>query len=240
MIFILLWLWFIFFRTGIRKLESEEWYLIIAAACMFFLFSMGRVQIGFRYLLPILPMVYVLISRLMTADFFTRARYSIPFGIICLWYLLSSVTIYPHYLAYFNELAGGPDNGYKYLVDSNLDWGQDLEGLKEYMDENSIDSIKLSYFGSADADYYNIHYEYLPSIGLRPDEPGDLWWYEEGNEEKCGYVQGLVAVSATNLQGVLLENRECFKWLEDYEPIAKIGYSILIYDIPEVEEISYQ
>jgi hypothetical protein len=138
-------------------------------------------------------------------------------------------------LAYFNELAGGPDNGYKYLVDSNLDWGQDLAGLKKYMDKNSIKSVKLSYFGSADARYYDIKYEYLPSIGLEPDNPGEPWWYEDGYTEDCGPVQGLIAVSATNLQGVLFENRECFKWLEDYEPVAKIGYSIFIYDVPAVE-----
>lgn len=48
------------------------------------------------------------------------------------WYIAGAIKIHPHYLAYFNELAEGPNNGYKYLVDSNMDWGQDLKGLKEY------------------------------------------------------------------------------------------------------------
>ena len=43
-------------------------------------------------------------------------------------------TVAPHYLAYFNELAGGPANGFKELVDSNLDWGQDLKNLKLWLD----------------------------------------------------------------------------------------------------------
>lgn len=238
LILIVLWLGMVFFQIGLSRLKAEEWHLIIAAAALFFLFSMGKVQIGFRYLLPILSIIYVLLSRLVTLDVLKRKRFSITFGIICFWYLFSSVSVYPHYLAYFNELAGGPDNGYKYLVDSNLDWGQDLKGLKEYMDANDIKSIKLSYFGSADARYYDIKYEYLPSIGLEPDNSGEPWWYEDGYVEDCGPVQGLIAVSATNLQGVLFENRECFKWLEDYEPVARIGHSIFIYDIPAVGEMA--
>jgi len=232
LIFLILWLALILFRTGIRNLYIEEWYLIISVVSMFIIFSMGRVQIGFRYLLPILPIVYVLLGRLITSENLGKIRTSIPFGLICLWYLWASLSIYPHFLAYFNELAGGPDDGYKYLVDSNLDWGQDLKGLKKYMDDNDIDSIKLSYFGSADASYYGIDYEYLPSNGLKPTGFGEKWWYEEGYKENCEPVQGLIAISATNLQGLLFENRECFSWLEEYEPIAKIGYSIFIYDIP--------
>src|SRR5206468_11204129 len=73
--------------------------------------------------------------------------------------------VYPHYLAYFNELAGGPRNGYKRLVDSNLDWGQDLKGLKRWADEKRLDAthpLYLSYFGTADPRYYQIPHINLP------------------------------------------------------------------------------
>ncbi|MCZ7668397.1 MAG: hypothetical protein M5U34_14995 [Chloroflexi bacterium] len=55
--------------------------------------------------------------------------------------------ISPHFLSYFNRLAGGPDNGWRALVDSNIDWGQDLGSLKLWLDENGVETVWLSYFG---------------------------------------------------------------------------------------------
>jgi len=51
-----------------------------------------------------------------------------------LWSVFSTISIYPHQLAYFNEVAGGPENGHKHLLGSNLDWGQDcfLLGGRDY------------------------------------------------------------------------------------------------------------
>jgi hypothetical protein len=68
-------------------------------------------------------------------------------------------------------LAGGPNGGWRYLVDSNLDWGQDLGGLKQWMDENEVDHIWLSYFGEGRPDYYGIT---TPGwiAGRRADGPG--------------------------------------------------------------------
>jgi hypothetical protein len=138
-------------------------------------------------------------------------------------------------LAYFNEFIGGPKNGYKYLVDSNLDWGQDLKGLKHYMEERGIERIKLGYFGSADAAYYGINYDYLPSVGLAPTEPGQYWWYEIDSKEKAQLAPqtGTIAVSATLLAhpGWMGWFGAAYGWLEQYEPIDQVGYSILIYEI---------
>ena len=66
--------------------------------------------------------------------------------------------MYPHYLAYFNWIAGGPVNGYKHLVHSSLDWGQDLPGLKRWLNEHDLDStgktpVYLAYFGKAKPAY---------------------------------------------------------------------------------------
>ena len=51
--------------------------------------------------------------------------------------------VHPNYLAYFNEAAGGPAQGWRWLVDSNVDWGQELPGLKRYMDTNGIARVTL-------------------------------------------------------------------------------------------------
>jgi len=52
-----------------------------------------------------------------------------------LWYSISTPRIFPHYLPYFNELIDDPKNGYKYVIDSNMDWGQDLPGLKDFLEK---------------------------------------------------------------------------------------------------------
>ena len=100
------------------------------------------------------------------------------------------------------------------------------------MENEKISKIKLSYFGSGDASFYGIDYDYLPSIGLKPSEPQGKWWYEKGYQENCEPVHGTIAISATNLQGMLFANHNCFDWLKKYKPVERIGYSIFVYNIP--------
>ena len=89
------------------------------------------------------------------ATFATRYRRWVVIA-LCAWYGGSVLRVHPHYLGYFNELAGGPSGGWRYLVDSNLDWGQDLKALKRWMDDHGVARVKLSYFGAADPDYYGL------------------------------------------------------------------------------------
>jgi hypothetical protein len=110
-------------------------------------------------------------------------------------------------------------------VDSNLDWGQELKNLKKYMDKNGIKKVSLSYFGTDSPQRYGIDYTWLPSHHLynpHPEQPYDI----PRNQP--------IAISATNLQGVFLDNHDEFKWLRDQKPVAKIGYSIFIYDPEEI------
>ena len=139
------------------------------------------------------------------------------------WYIGASTYIHPHYLAYFNEFVGGPGNGYKYLVDSNLDWGQDLKGLKAYMQSHGIPRIYLSYFGSDSPQRYGIAYDWLPSFVLNNPDP----------QKHEIVLKGWVAISATNLQGVYFTDKNLFARLRERQPAAKIGYSIFIYNMDE-------
>lgn len=225
---------FLFVPNG--KLDAE-WlfiYFIIVVVGVFVLVS--NTNVGVRYILPIYPIVFLLISRLFTVQSLHRRW---PEGVLILlsaWYLVGTLMIYPHYLAYFNESIGGPKNGYKYLADSNVDWGQDLKGLKWYMEQRGIEKIKLAYFGSADADYYEIDYDYMPSVGLKPKQPGQYWWYEINSEEKT-YLQpqtGTLAVSANMLASPGWLHplfHDSYTWLREHEPVDQVGYSILIYEI---------
>lgn len=125
---------------------------------------------------------------------------------LLLWLPAETLGIFPSYLAYFNELAGGPANGYKYLNGADLDWGQDLKHLATYLRRHGIARVKLAFFGADDPRMYGISYELL-----RPGEP----------------ATGDLAVSATLVTGC----GEAFAWLRRFEPVARVGYSIFVYRI---------
>jgi hypothetical protein len=179
-------------------------------------------QIGHRHLLPILPFVMVAAAEAGAALLrWRRPAGLLLVGALAAWYAGGTLRNHPHHLAYFNEIAGGPANGWRLLVDSNLDWGQDLKRLKAWMDSHAVSRIKLSYFGSADPAYYGIDAERLPGYSAphpthvtREVHPGDV-----------------VAVSATNLQGVYLdaEDRALMARFRREAPVGRAGYSILIF-----------
>ncbi len=193
--------------------------LLLPVVIYFGIASVSRLNIGHRHLLPIYPFLFVMVASLVPWVLRQRALIKGAMGVLVLWYLVSSVSIWPDYLAYFNEIAGGPDNGYKYLVDSNLDWGQDLKGLKRYMDQHGIKRVWLSYFGTASPEYYGITYSYLPSCVIF------------GPRHKP-VPTPYVAISATNLQGVcpqVIRLDPVFSDFRERQPLAKIGYSIFLY-----------
>ena len=118
-------------------------------------------NLGHRHLLPIYPPMLILCGR---AVWWLRSRVGqwLVGAAVCLL-VYANASIYPDYLAYFNELIGGPDQAHRYLVDSNLDWGQDLKRLAAYTRDHPERTIKLAYFGSADPQYYGVACEMMPS-----------------------------------------------------------------------------
>jgi hypothetical protein len=121
-----------------------------------------------------------------------------PVVLLLALFAAESLSSWPNYLAYFNVAAGGPRHGYRHLVDSSLDWGQGLPGLKKWLvshglEEKDAPTVYLSYFGSASPDYYAIHAEPLPGYlpRGRSAEPRPL-------------TGGVYCISATMLQGVYL------------------------------------
>ena len=173
----------------------------------------SSIDIGYRNILPVLPLAFVYVSKVAkrVAARLTQAA----LAALCIWYVVGTMAIAPHYLAYFNELIGGADNGYRYLVDSNLDWGQDLKNLRRYMEAQGIPEVYLSYFGTADPSYYGI--DFLPMPDHPPDPDAPLAYY---------------AISATSLQGVYAKGDGSSHWLTQYDPLDKVGYSIFVYRLP--------
>jgi hypothetical protein len=143
--------------------------------------------------------------------------------------LLIDVLIHPYYLSYFNLAAGGPANGAQVLIDSNIDWGQDLKRLETWMGDNDVDSVKLAWFGTADPAYYGIQYEPLPGLPRH----FDLWWDVPFNS--ADPEPGIYAISVSNLWELPLSEKTVFSWFRQREPDDRIGYSIDIYRVQDHE-----
>jgi hypothetical protein len=207
----------------------ENWfdtlYLYSPVIFVMVFYTFSNIAAGVRFLLPLYPFLFVTVGSLVDSCKCNRKF----MYLLATWYASSALFIAPHYLSYFNEFLGGPDKAYKYLVDSNLDWGQDLKGLKKYMDEHDIKKIGLSYFGIDSPKRYGIDYDWLPSFYLINPTPGKIATAPENR---------YVAISATNLQGVYLDDRETFAWFRQFEPVAKIGYSIFVYDLTKLPQVT--
>ncbi|MFH1597643.1 MAG: glycosyltransferase family 39 protein [Patescibacteria group bacterium] len=188
------------------------WALFISITFYFGWTLSSKLNIGIRHLLPIFPFIFIFIALFLGRLLKNQKILTGIAALLCIQLLISSFWIYPHYLSYFQELVGGPQRGHRYLTDSNIDWGQGLIQLKNYMDANGLDSIYLHYFGSVDPRSYDVNWESPPNnqeIATLPD------WH------------GHIAISVT----ALLSKEKEFSWLEQYQPIATISHSIWIYQI---------
>ncbi len=202
-----------------RAISIDDLVLWIPVVAVFAFFSVELRSIGLRYVLPVYPFLFVSAGAAVQQGLnVRRLKYLLLLPVA--WYIAGTSMIFPDYFAYFNELVGGVDNGYKYLVDSNLDWGQDLKGLKRFMDSRGIDRIYLSYFGTDVPKRFGIRYDWLPSYLL--DNPNPQTTIDIKRKR-------YLAISVTNLQGVYMEPHTMFRWLDRYTPIARIGHSIFVY-----------
>ena len=124
-----------------KKFSFDEYFLVIPISVYFVAALFSNLQVGLRHILPIYTLCFIIAARSIYLLRYKFFKTIVP--VLCVWYLFSSITIWPNYLSYFNEFIVGPDNGWKYLRDSNIDWGQDLPALSRYMTENSIKELTL-------------------------------------------------------------------------------------------------
>ena len=201
-------------------------------------------NIGVRHVLPTFPFLYILISHgvmkwirqrssitftnwkeaikgVMSAIFTIVPRYGVALLLVA-WLIIGTLSATPYFLSFYNELAGGTSQGYRIAVDSNYDWGQDLKRLADFMDANNIQHLSLDYFGGGIPQYY---------LGSRVTQ-----W-----SSSKGQPKGWFAVSSSFRQGAFgtpiddftVNPIDTYEWLRPYEPVARAGYSIFIYKLPE-------
>lgn len=186
--------------------------------------------IGFRHMLPAIPFVVLLgasVAERVPWLYARRWRTVAATALLTAWLLFDIARIAPHYESFFNQLAGPWQNWSNLLVDSNLDWGQDLIELRAVMDARGIDVVNLAYFGKAAPEAYGVRYRPLPSY-LRFMAGREIAAYNPYTPEPGWY-----AISATALRtGTMTpETADLYAVFRDLAPTARAGYSIYLYDL---------
>lgn len=148
---------------GGKRFEHDFWVLLPALWLLAALAAGGGTSMHLRYAIPVLPFFYVWASRVLAAGRAWRwAGWLAIAGASA-----GSLAQYPHSLAYFNLLAGGPSQGHRHLLSSELDWGQDLFELRRWVDAHpEAANIKIAYFGIM----------HPGQVGLRNPIPPLLKW----------------------------------------------------------------
>ncbi|MBI5623097.1 MAG: hypothetical protein HY924_04895 [Elusimicrobia bacterium] len=210
------WLW-------LRAPDPARLWAAAPAAGYLLAALLSRTQIGIRHILPVFP--FLILMAADAAAWLWAGTWGRRWAVLGLglWLAGSVLRVHPHHLAYFNEAAGGPSRGFRWFVDSNLDWGQGLKELGKILAGMGNPPVYLCYFGVADPSYYGIRYTPAAFIDNVERREGRA---EPGPEEPV-----LLAVSATNRVATYYARKDLFAWLETRTPVAVAGHSIFLYDL---------
>lgn len=214
------------FRSEFRIQLCDAAVLLLPALAVLVLVSS---QTGFnrylRYVLPAFPFLLIFASSVGRAFELRKTGIAVACAICLLASVVSSLAVFPHSMSYFNLAAGGPEGGHRYLLDANIDWGQDLWELKRFLDNHpEAEPIHVAYFGFARPKHAGIEAQEVPQLlesEIGPDSPKlDPGWY---------------AISVNHLYGYKHHEGEepVYAYFQRFDPVAKAGYSIYIYHIEE-------
>lgn len=196
---------------------SEAILMIPVFAILLLISSQAKLNHHLRYAIPILPFLFVFVGRLGKIDNVKQFFTFILSIFFVSWCILSSLWFYPHSQTYFNILIGQPNNAPTYLLGSNIDWGQSLFYLEKWCKEHpEIKEIKVAY-----EECYPIELSKVPSTGMPPTHDPQPGWY---------------ALSVN----YLYDREKQYRYFLNFEPVARIGYSIYIYHLTQedVDQIS--
>lgn len=208
-----------FLRTDISEVAISLFVILYA-----YISITGNLNIGLRHLFPIFPFAYILTAKTITTLLRKLKNYNfervVGFSVfaLVLFLIFEAASSYPYYMSYFNQIAGGPKNGFNYVTDSNADWGQDLKRLKSFLNDHpEIDKIRVDYFGGADTKYY-LGDKYLP-------------WYDS----KRPLEEGWYAIAVNYRQGSIYDktkkDSDTYRWTMNLKPDYQAGTAFLIYHL---------
>ena len=199
-----------------------------------------RTATGPRHLLPAYPMLCIFLAAATWRPQYPALK-KLLLTLLPLWFLAETASVYPHNICYFNELIGGPAQGYRYFSDSAVDWGQDLPTLSRYLRTHNPNHLPVyfSYFGNADPAFYGVDARPLPSYIaqfaeddpdlVKPLEPGlycisTSIFAEAPNDMATPPLPMSKTLTMTPFLHLLAH-------LQNQQPIAQPGNSINIYQL---------
>jgi 4-amino-4-deoxy-L-arabinose transferase-like glycosyltransferase len=193
-----------------KGLAADSRVVPITAAVYAASVVLSPIDLGIRVLLPLYPLLYIFLA-LNLPLLQWRWLVVAPLALV----IAESLMVYPNYLAFFNAFVGGPAQGPRFLLDSNIDWGQDTKKLKEYMQVHDMPAVCTAYFGMAYPAYYGI---------------AEIPWVGYVNADNVKELNCVLAVSVTWLYGGPAIAGPTWGWLRSQPPTARVGYSIYVYD----------
>jgi hypothetical protein len=196
-----------------RSIRERRWTVmapvLAIGTILVFCSAYSHINIGVRHVLILFPLMAIVSAAFLTALWqrFKRTADRIVIAAFVAWQAVNVAQTHPDQLAYFNEIAG--QHPEQYLIDSDLDWGQDLRRLKNIVAERNIDKLAFIYRGTAD-----MQREGLPQATLLwPNQPAEGW-----------IAASLLARATGNEHGG-------YEWLKAYQPVMRVGKSIDLYYI---------
>jgi hypothetical protein len=194
---------------------------------IYMLVSMGsHLNIGARHILLVFIFASVLAAGAAWSFIRADRRWIYPLGALLLFHAVSSLGAFPtSYMAYSNELWGGPSATYKYLTDSNTDWGQQLIGTKKYLDGRGVKNCWFAYF--VDPAIRPASY----GIPCRPLPTPDTNWFGE-QIDTPPTIEGPVLISASDLTGYELGSNVLnpYRDFQNLRPTAVIEHGVFVFD----------
>ncbi len=179
---------------------------------------LSSVTIGYRHLLPLLPFLFLGIGVAARRAPWGRWRWWLLVPLLC-WLVAGTLRILPYPLTFFNEAVGGAANGYRYLVDSNLDWGQNLYDLHAWMAQSGTEELFYAHYSPARPEVYGIRYRRLPpAYGTQP--------FPRWNPPP-----GTYAIGATVLQGDYVVPPQQYEWFRARRPLTVLYHALFIYRV---------
>jgi tetratricopeptide (TPR) repeat protein len=215
------------FAIATRKLTGarEILFLTIPPAFHLLVAMSSKINIGVRHILPLYVFLSVLIAGAAWSLMRGERRWRYVVAALLLFHVFSSARSYPNYMAYSNELWGGPSQTYKYLSDSNVDWAQQLKATKQYLDGRGIKECWFAYFGQG---VLEPHYYGIPS---KPLLTADSLWMNE-RIDVPPTIDGTVLVSAGVLSGFEFGPGALnpYRQFQQLQPVAVIDDAVFVFE----------
>lgn len=194
-----------------RSLTQPRHYLLYAPILLYLLWSLtSRINIGVRHVIPMIPLTIIAVASLVPSARRTWQKLVLV-GLTAAMPVIA-IAAWPNTIGYFNAFAGGTTGGHRIILDSNLDWNQDLWRLRDYLQVRSLPPAMIALFGSVPTEVVHPHPERIPT---------------DSDVAANGRPRGLVIIS----KGILYSVDMPFVWLRNLQPTGRIGSSILVFDL---------